>query len=113
MIANLRHWAILGFAFLCLLAGVATVWLPIPTGVPLMALGAFLVVANSRIGRNFVRRLRKHSSWLDHAILWLEERTGRTFARVLKTTRPLMTRHRKKAELAASKHQSSRINDKG
>ena len=98
MIANLKHWAIMGVALVCVLAGVATIWLPIPTGVPLLAFGVFLIIANSRIGRNWVRRLRKHVGWLDHALLWLEERTGRTVARVLKTTRPLMTRHRKNAE---------------
>ena len=99
--SNLRQWAIIGFAFLCLIAGLATIWLPIPTGVPLLAFGAFLLIANSRIGRNAVRRLRKNVDWLDHALVWLEERTGRSFARVLKTTRPLMTRHRKKREMAS------------
>ena len=101
MIANLKQWAILGFAIFCLVAGLATIWLPIPTGVPLLAFGGFLIIANSRIGRNWVRKLRKHVHWLDHGILWLEERTGRTIGRVLKTTRPLMTRHRKKAEQRA------------
>ena len=98
MIANIKHWAILSFAIVCIIAGLATVWLPIPTGVPLLALGSFLVIANSRIGRNFFRKLRTRLGWLDHAVLWLEERAGRSFARVLKTTRPLRTRHRKKAE---------------
>ena len=101
MIANLKQWAILSLAIVCLLAGLATVWLPIPTGVPLLATGVFLVIANSRTGRSWVRSLRKHVSWLDHGIVWLEDRTGRTFGRVLKTTRPLLTRHRKRAETAA------------
>ncbi|WP_316861404.1 hypothetical protein [uncultured Cohaesibacter sp.] len=102
MISNLKQWAILGFAILCLIGGLATVWLPIPTGVPLLALGCFLVIANSRVGRNWVRKLRKNVVWLDHAAVWIEDRTGYTFGRVLKTTRPLMTRHRKKAEQASS-----------
>ena len=51
VIANIKQWAIVGFALFCLVAGTATIWLPIPTGVPLLALGAFLVIANSRIGR--------------------------------------------------------------
>ncbi len=97
VIANLKHWLIMSFAFLCLIAGLATVWLPIPTGVPLLALGSFLVIANSRVGRSYVRALRKHVSWLDWSALWLEERTGRSFGRVLKTTRPLVTRHRENA----------------
>ena len=99
MIANIKQWAIVGFALFCLVAGTATIWLPIPTGVPLLALGAFLVIANSRIGRNKVRRLRKQIDWLDRSLLWLEERAGRSVGRVLKTTRPLMTR--KRAEQAA------------
>ncbi|WP_210238764.1 hypothetical protein [Cohaesibacter sp. CAU 1516] len=101
MIANLKHWVIMSFAILCLIGGLATVWLPIPTGVPLLALGSFLVIANSRIGRSYARRLRKHIGWLDLSALWLEERAGRTFGRVLKTTRPLVTRHRQKAHQKA------------
>lgn len=85
------------FATACLLAGLATIWLPIPTGIPLLAVGGFLVVANSRPGRNVVRRLRLRINWFDRAIIWLENRTGPTFGRVLKTTRPLITRHREKA----------------
>ncbi|WP_321449208.1 hypothetical protein [uncultured Cohaesibacter sp.] len=107
MISNLRQWAIIGFALFCLLAGLATIWLPIPTGVPLLALGGFLLIANSRIGRNAVRRLRKHVDWLDHALVWLEERAGRPFDRVLKTTRPLMTRHRRKREAEAGLSRST------
>ncbi|WP_319530072.1 hypothetical protein [uncultured Cohaesibacter sp.] len=103
MIANLKHWAILTFAGLCLLAGVATIWLPIPTGVPLLALGLFLIIANSRMGRRLFRKLRKHVGWLDHALLWLEDRAGQSVGRVLKTTRPLMTRHRRRAEMEATK----------
>ena len=107
MISNLRQWAIIGFAFFCLLVGLATIWLPIPTGVPLLALGAFLLIANSRVGRNAVRRLRKHVDWLDQALVWLEERAGRPFDRVLKTTRPLMTRHRRKREVEAGLSRST------
>lgn len=105
MIANLKSWAILTFATLCIIGGLATVWLPIPTGVPLLALGSFLIIANSRSGRNFFRWLRKHVSWLDHALLWLEDRTGRNIGRVLKTTTPLMTRHRRKAAMQTAKPQ--------
>ncbi len=110
VISNLRQWAILGFAFLCLIAGLATIWLPIPTGVPLLALGVFLVIANSRTGRNAVRRLRKAIGWLDHALVWLEDRASRPFGRVLKTTRPLMTRHRRKAEEASIRREAGRGN---
>ena len=96
VIANVKHWIIISFAILCLIAGLATIWLPIPTGVPLLALGSFLVIANSRLGRGYARTLRKRLKWLDGSALWLEERAGRTFGRVLKTTRPLDTRHRYK-----------------
>ena len=111
MISNLRHWAIIGFAFLCLLAGLATIWLPIPTGVPLLAIGSFLLIANSRTGRNMVRRMRKQLDWLDRALVWLEERAGRPFDRVLKTTRPLMTRHRRKRETEAGLSHQTRENE--
>ncbi len=109
MIKNLKQWTILAFALLCLLAGLATIWLPIPTGVPLLALGTFLVIANSRTGRNFIRKLRRHVQWLDHGILWLEERAGKSIGRVLKTTRPLLTRHRKKAETDTKPHKAHDI----
>lgn len=98
MIATLKQWSILIFAILCLVAGLATVWMPIPTGVPLLAFGVFLLIAYSRSGRGWIRKLRTAIPRLDHAIVWVEERAGRTFSRVLKTTRPLNTRHRKKQE---------------
>lgn len=94
MIANFKQWAIMGVAILCLLAGLATVWLPIPTGVPLMALGVFLVIAYSKTGRSWVRRLRNKWRWLDDKIVWLEDRAGKTIGRVLKTTRPFWRRKR-------------------
>lgn len=98
MIATVKQWAVLAFAILCLIAGLATVWLPIPTGIPLLAFGTFLIIANSRTGRSWVRKARSHISWLDHGVLWLEERSYHSFSRVLMTTRPLLTRYRKRAE---------------
>ena len=89
----------------------ATIWLPIPTGVPLLAIGSFLLIANSRAGRNMVRRMRKQIDWLNRALVWLEERAGRPFDRVLKTTRPLMTRHRRKRETEAGLSHQTRENE--
>ncbi len=106
VIANFKRWIIMSFAVLCLIAGLATIWLPIPTGVPLLALGSFLVIANSRVGRNYARSMRKRVKLLDQSALWLEERTGRTFGRVLKTTRPLDTRHRYKEAAQGCESQS-------
>jgi hypothetical protein len=45
VMATFKQWFMLGLAIACLIAGFATIWLPIPTGVPLLALGIFLLIA--------------------------------------------------------------------
>nr|WP_155133788.1 hypothetical protein [Pseudovibrio flavus] len=67
----------------------ATVWLPIPTGVPLLAIGSVILVASSRNVARFVRRRRKATQWLNNSIIWIEERCGERLRRILKRTKPL------------------------
>lgn len=92
MIATFKQWLMLGFAIACLIAGLTTIWLPIPTGVPLLALGFFLLIAYSPSGRSWMRRSRTAWPVLDNKVTWIEERAGKTIGRVLKTTRPFMRR---------------------
>ncbi len=68
--------------------GLATVWLPIPTGVPLLALGAVVIIGTSRGAARKVRKHRRSTEKLNHALTWLENRSPLRFARILKRTRP-------------------------
>jgi hypothetical protein len=83
-----KQWVMLGLALVCLIAGLATLWLPIPTGVPLLAFSLFLIVAYSATGRAWVRSTRARRPWLDGKLRWLEKHGGAHIGRVLKTTRP-------------------------
>ncbi|WP_421980180.1 hypothetical protein [Roseibium sp.] len=86
-------------AALLLLLGLATVWLPIPTGVPLLALGLIVIVGTSRSAARLLRRRRRATPPLNDAITWVENRSPLRFARILKRTRP-----RKKRIQADSEH---------
>ncbi|WP_306142053.1 hypothetical protein [Roseibium sp. MMSF_3412] len=75
-------------AALLLLLGLATVWLPIPTGVPLLALGLIVIVGTSRSAARLLRKRRRATPPLNTAITWVENRSPLHFARILKRTRP-------------------------
>lgn len=68
--------------------GLATVWLPIPTGVPLIATGLVLVIATSRKAARLLRKRRRKTDSVDAALIWVEQRAPHAMARVLKRTRP-------------------------
>ncbi|PVB61212.1 hypothetical protein [Labrenzia sp. 011] len=76
------------FAAVLILLGLATVWLPIPTGVPLLALGMIVIIATSRSAARLLRSRRRNTPHLNHAITWVEDRSPLHFARILKRTRP-------------------------
>ena len=82
---KLLWWSL---AALLILLGLATVWLPIPTGVPLMALGLIVIVGTSRSAARMLRSRRRNTPHLNSAITWVEERSPLRFARILKRTRP-------------------------
>lgn len=82
---KLALWAL---AAVLIILGLATVLLPIPTGVPLIALGAILIIATSRAAARLVRKRRKSERRLNSVFLWLEERAPAKLARILKRTRP-------------------------
>ncbi|MEM5583544.1 hypothetical protein WNZ15_13850 [Roseibium sp. AS2] len=75
-------------AAVLIVAGLATVWLPIPTGVPLLALGLVVIVGTSRGAARMLRSRRRKTRQLNHAITWVEDRSPLRFARILKRTRP-------------------------
>jgi hypothetical protein len=68
--------------------GLATVWLPVPTGVPLLALGALIVITTSRHAARALRNKRRSNPFLDRAFIWLEDRSPFQMSRILKRTRP-------------------------
>ncbi|MBO6507429.1 MAG: hypothetical protein JJ866_09765 [Roseibium sp.] len=82
---KLLWWSL---AVVLILAGLATVWLPIPTGVPLLALGLIVIVGTSRSAARLLRRKRKNRPPLNRAITWVENRSPLRVARILKRTRP-------------------------
>lgn len=75
-------------AAVLILAGLATVWLPIPTGVPLLALGLIVIVGTSRGAARILRSRRRRTRRLNAALTWVEDRSPLRFARILKRTRP-------------------------
>lgn len=78
----------LALAAILILLGLATVWLPIPTGVPLLALGGIIVIGTSRSAARIIRKRRKTQKSLNTVFHWLEDRAPMRFARILKRTRP-------------------------
>lgn len=73
---------------LSILLGLATVWLPLPTGLPLLAFGVFLLIATHSWAARLVRRMRDRSQRLNTGMTWVEDRTRGHMARVLRLTRP-------------------------
>ena len=71
-----------------ILLGLLTVWMPIPTGVPLLAAGAVLILGSSRQAARWLRGHRRSWHPLDAAMTWVEDRAPRTLASVLRRRRP-------------------------
>lgn len=75
-------------AAVLILLGLATIWLPIPTGVPLLALGAMVIISTSRYAVRLIRGRRRKLSTLNDAFEWLEDRSPLQVSRILRKTRP-------------------------
>ncbi|MEP4031422.1 hypothetical protein [Roseibium polysiphoniae] len=82
---KLLYWTL---ALVLIALGLATVWLPIPTGVPLLALGMIVIIATSRQAARALRNRRRRVPRLNSLFTWLEDRSPMRFARILKRTRP-------------------------
>lgn len=84
---------------ICMAAGLATVWLPIPTGLILMVLGLTLLIASSPTIAAWARLLRRRNAGLDDKLNRAEPYLPMQMQRVLAKTKP----NRTKAEPAAPK----------
>ncbi|WP_439527742.1 hypothetical protein [Pannonibacter sp.] len=80
--------AIWGAAAVMIVLGLLTVLLPIPTGVPLLAGGAMLILSTSPSAARWLRRRRRGSGWLNGWFTWLEQRAPLRLARILGRSRP-------------------------
>lgn len=96
---RVRKLGIIGIALLCLLIGLVTVGTPLPTGVPLLALGILLLVGVSATARRMLRAGRRRSGALDRSLVFVETRAHRNMGTMLKRTRPLARKAQAKATM--------------
>lgn len=75
-------------AVVMILLGLATVWTPIPTGVPLIAGGLILILGSSRQATRWLRSRRRRLLRLDEAFIRLEEKAPKGLTASLRRTRP-------------------------
>ncbi|MEM7696514.1 MAG: hypothetical protein AAF318_18870 [Pseudomonadota bacterium] len=97
-----RKFAIIAAASVCLILGLLTVWTPLPTGVPLIAVGVVLLVTVSATARRMVRQARAKSRRVDIGVAFVETRAGRGMATMLKRTRPLARKMEAKRAMQAA-----------
>jgi hypothetical protein len=97
-----RKIAFIALATVCIVIGLLTVWTPLPTGVPLLAVGTVMAVTVSATARRLLRRARAHSRPLDRGLVFVETRTHRNMATMLRRTRPLARKIEAKAALQAA-----------
>jgi hypothetical protein len=97
-----RKIAFIAFATVCIVIGLLTVWTPLPTGIPLLAIGVVSLVTVSATARRLVKRARLHSGALDRGIVFVESRAHRNMSTMLKRTRPLKRKIEAKAALKAA-----------
>lgn len=96
----MRKIAVTSLAVVCLIAGLLTVWTPLPTGVPLIALGLFLLLTVSPRAKRVLRRIRARHPRVDRGLEWIEARAHRSMAVTLRRTRPY--RHKAKLVLLST-----------
>lgn len=84
----MRRIAILTVSAICIVLGLLTVWTPIPSGVPLLAVGIFLLLTVSPRAKKALRNIRTRVPRIDRGIEWVEARAHRSMAVTLKRTRP-------------------------
>ena len=99
-----RKLILVGLAFVCLLVGFVTVWTPLPTGVPLLAIGIVILVSVSPTARRLMRRGRMKSDRLDRSVAFVETRAHRSMSTMLKRTRPLARKLEAKRAVNAAKN---------
>ncbi len=97
-----RKTVFIAIAVVCLIAGLLTVWTPLPTGVPLLAVGIVILVSVSATARRFVRKARERSARLDRSVAFVETRAHRNMSTMLRRTRPLARKLEAKRALDAA-----------
>jgi hypothetical protein len=76
----------------CMAAGLATVWLPIPTGLILMVIGLTLLIASSPTIAAWARLVRRRNPGLDEKLKRAEPYLPQQMQRVLAKTKPVKTK---------------------
>lgn len=76
----------------CMAAGLATVWLPIPTGLVLMVIGLTLLIGSSPTIAAWARLLRRRNDGLDAQLNRAEPYLPKQMQRVLAKTKPNKTK---------------------
>ena len=99
---GLRKYILIAIAITFVVVGMVTAPTPLPTGVPLLALGIVMLVTISATARLVVRRLRTRSGTVDRGFAFVETRANRPIATVLKRTRPLARKIEAKAAMKAA-----------
>lgn len=92
---RVRKALLIGVALVCLVIGILTVWTPLPTGIPLIALSIVILATVSATARRLLRAGRKRYHLLDRSLVVVETRAHRTLATMLKRTRPLERKARR------------------
>ena len=88
----------------CMIAGLATVWLPIPTGLILMVIGLTLLIASSPTIAAFARLVRRRNPGLDEKLNRAEPYLPKQMQRVLAKTKPVKSKPEPAAETAQPPH---------
>ena len=76
----------------CMIAGLITVWLPIPTGLILMVIGLTLLIASSPTIAAWARLVRRRYPGLDEKLNRAEPYLPKQMQRVLAKTKPNRTK---------------------
>jgi hypothetical protein len=97
-----RKIALIAVASVCIFLGLLTVWTPLPTGVPLLAVGVVMFVSVSATARRLLKSARRRSDTLDRGLVFVETRTHRNMSTMLKRTRPLARKIEGRAALKAA-----------
>ncbi len=72
---------------ICLIAGLATLWLPIPTGLVLIVVGLALLIVSSPTVAAWMKRLRRRYAGLDAKLTGAEPFLPASLQRALAKTR--------------------------
>jgi hypothetical protein len=88
----MRRMVLWSAAVVLIALGLLTIWLPIPTGVPLIAGGAFLILATSRQAVRWLRARRRRYGELNRLISGLEDQVPQRVSQVLRRSRPRLSR---------------------